>query len=170
VDWTQVFLTLGPAIVAGATGYLIARMNAGVELRRVDGENERLRAQHREDHLRNRQGTYHRFVNQEWQLQRLFATGRTDRLTREEWDAWTEDHQSLLAGVILFGTVEVVRVAEDLREIHERLYDSYLANAAAYPGSDFHDHMLAAFQKHHDELIAKRTELFRAMRGDIAPV
>jgi hypothetical protein len=170
MDWTQIVLTLGPAIVTGAVGYVVARKNADVELRRVEAENERLRAQHREDHLRNRQGTYHRLIDQELGLQRLFATGRAERLTRDEWDAWAAEHQFLLTGVVLFGTTEAARATEHLRSIHEQLYDSYLSNADAYPNlSDFHDHMLAALQKHHAQLMAARTTLLTVMRADVAP-
>jgi len=61
-DWTTIVTAIGASTVAGVTGYASARYSGKVAMRQIEAENERLREQHREDHLRNRQGTYHEFI------------------------------------------------------------------------------------------------------------
>jgi hypothetical protein len=70
-DWTTILTTFGAAGIAAAGGWYGARKTAEVSLKQADAENERLREQHREDHLRNRLGTYHDFVAADRELARM---------------------------------------------------------------------------------------------------
>jgi hypothetical protein len=82
-DWTTVATTLGAAGIAGlgglAGGWYGARKTAEVSIKQVEADNERLREQHREDHLRNRQGTYHNLLNALAAFRSLLYQGSTTR-------------------------------------------------------------------------------------------
>jgi hypothetical protein len=55
-DWTVILTSVGAAGVTGVFGYLGVRRSTDVTKTQTEAENERLRTQHQEDHLRNRQG------------------------------------------------------------------------------------------------------------------
>lgn len=68
-DWTVILTSAAAAGVTGGFGYLGIRRSTDVTKQQmaeettrsreqIEAENERLRIQHREEHLRNRQGTY----------------------------------------------------------------------------------------------------------------
>jgi hypothetical protein len=67
-------------------------------IQQITAENERLREQHREDHLRNRQNTYHAFMNYDQLMSSMFAYG-TEGVVREEYDRMSVEFLNLLNGV-----------------------------------------------------------------------
>jgi hypothetical protein len=90
-DWTIILTAVGTAFATGGLGYLGIRRSTDVTRYQVseetarahalsEAENERLRAQHREDHLRNRQGTYHNLLTAEQNL--AYALGPRGSVTR----------------------------------------------------------------------------------------
>lgn len=117
-DWTTVAaagVAGAAALGGGVLGYLGARVQARVGLRQVEADLERLREQHREEHMRNRQGTYHRFLNTAGRLRAIppeWAAVNDDE--RERASKAVEEFSSLLNGVELFGTREVRLAAEKL--------------------------------------------------------
>src|SRR3982751_1519721 len=115
-DWTTILTTIGASAVTGVVAWYGTRTSAEVANRQTHAEIERLREQHAEDHRRNRQTTYHRFLATDAHL-RMF-TNRLDKLDGDEVNefgavlvAW-RDH---ISGVRLFGT-ETVATAVDAYE------------------------------------------------------
>jgi hypothetical protein len=73
-DWTVILTAVGAAAVTGGFGGIrrstdVTKKQIAEETSRakdqIEAENERLRAQHQEDHLRNRQTTYHALLTAE---------------------------------------------------------------------------------------------------------
>jgi hypothetical protein len=124
-DWTIVATTLGASAITGAVGYFSAKWQGKVGLEQANQETRRLRLQHQEDHLRNRQNTYHEFLDEAATWERTKAT--TDAIfgvevqTPEQEETWQERNRRfrhLLNGVYLFGTEPVRRAAKDLFDLH----------------------------------------------------
>jgi hypothetical protein len=174
-DWTLITTTLGASAISATTAYLIAKRAAettagqvAAETTRIreqiEAENERLRVQHQEDHLRNRQGTYHAFLNVERDLQSRFAFGAT--LPRGEYDEWAELFFSHFNGVLLFGPESLRPPMEWLRSAHGSVYEDYMKDKS--PRS-FGEKMGAAYHAHLEDLLAAREACLDAMRADVAP-
>jgi hypothetical protein len=114
-DWTLIGTTVGAAAVTGAFGYGAAWLQARTQIHQADAELRRLRAQHAEDHLRNRQGTYHSFLSGMQEFE-----GIADRVQRagggteyeEAFYEWRQRQDHLYSGVRLFGSPEVVPLVE----------------------------------------------------------
>lgn len=120
-DWTVISTSLGAAGITGTVGYRTARWQGRVSLDQARMELEHLRAQHREDHLRNRQATYHEFLDEaSWwgriraETHAIFSEEEPD----EEVEAQLREAQArfrhLLNGVRLFGTSDVRAAADAL--------------------------------------------------------
>jgi hypothetical protein len=111
-DWTVILTAVGAAGVSGAFGYLGIRRSTDVTKKQIteetarmreqiEAENEKLRAQHREDHLRNRQGTYHLLLNADAELASALGQGIGQAQT-----AFSK-FSDLGNGAVLFGTESV---------------------------------------------------------------
>jgi hypothetical protein len=176
-DWTVILSTVGAATVAGGLtggfGYLGIRRSMEVTKKQMSeetarsheqivAENERLRAQHREDHLRNRQGTYHALMDADDEMVRVLREGTGDvkgALSRLG---------HLVNGAVLFGTESVehastvvhVQYLEVVQEAEKR---------AGGKGSMSPDDIRAIFQERGERIVAARTALIEAMREDVGP-
>jgi hypothetical protein len=93
------------ASITALTAVETAKTQAGVELARVKAENTRLRAQHREDERRNRQGTYHRLLAV-WNRLDAFATGYPPE-SDDQFRAAVDEASFLTSGVHMFGSPDV---------------------------------------------------------------
>jgi hypothetical protein len=164
-DWTLILTTVGATIgAAGITGlssYHLARKNGEVALRQVEAENERLRAQHSEDHLRNRQGTYHNFLNAERRFEWRVLRGEA---TQDDFLMFND----IANGVALFGAQPVAAVAAKLVSEYGAVFSAaQQAGRTDAPGSP--DQISAAYQTRKDVITQKRSALVHAMRADVAP-
>jgi hypothetical protein len=174
-DWTIVVTTLGASGITGFLGYASARFQAHAVISQVVAENDRLKLQHREDHLRNRQSTYHEFLDEAatfermtQQAQAVFGREPADidegaRLERNR------RFRHLLNGVRLFGTEEVRVAAERVQSLHDEIEREWwvlLAAAGAEregpPGVLFPQHRFQEWEQTIGSLVD-------AMRGDVAP-
>jgi hypothetical protein len=162
VDWTLVFTTIGSAAVTGAVGYLIARKNAEVDLKRLEADNERLRAQHREDHLRNRQATYHTFLVADRELYAEFVAGG---MTEEEYNETRKAWEYAAEGVRLFGT----EAARDAIDSLEELYEDVFFEAADPEAPDHVARVRAATTQNVLAWKEAHGRLLAAMRADVGP-
>jgi hypothetical protein len=161
-DWTLIVTAIGTASVTGIVGYGTAKLNTRTELRRIEAENERLRAQHREDHLRNRQGTYHLLLNVDRQY--------TDAiLRRENPRPWQRAFHDAAMGVVLFGT-EAARDAMNAVILtyadvwSEAIEQTGGSEPAVTPAA-----LLDAWHKLSSEMNARKDALLQAMRDDVGP-
>jgi hypothetical protein len=164
-DWTLIITTLGTAGLAGSFGYFTARQQNKVALRQIEAESDRLREQHREDHLRNRQGTYHAFIvaDEELGAHLTLPIG----IQPEEMDAVTRRHAYAAAGVMLFGASEVQVALAALQakyvEIGE-LLEPDPNNPAAFVRK-----ASEIYVAHVEELNELRYAVLDAMRADVGP-
>jgi hypothetical protein len=93
-DWTVILTAVGATGITAGLGYLGIRRTTDVTKKQIaeetarareqiEGENERLRTQHREDHLRNRQATYHALLTADSELADALGHGEGDALVGE---------------------------------------------------------------------------------------
>jgi hypothetical protein len=128
VDWTNVATAAIAASAGIGGGYFSGRWQAKVGFRQVDAEMTRLQATHAEEHLRNRQSTYHEFLDQAGTWERMAATTRHifgEEEPSEDAQAQGEEadrrFRHLLNGVLLFGTEPVRSAAKRLEDIHTQI-------------------------------------------------
>jgi hypothetical protein len=171
-DWTIVLTTVGAAGVTGGFGYLGIRKSTEVTKRQmaeetarsreqIQAENERLGAQHREDHLRNRQGTYHLLLDADQELASAFGQGIGDA------QAAFKKFSHLGNGVQLFGTDPVKNAVKEVlagyvyifREAKKRAGDRAVSPAD----------IRTVFEEQAGRIGAARTALLEAMREDVGP-
>ena len=158
--------------MTGGFGYLGIRRSTDVTKKQmaeetarareqIEAENERLRAQHREDHLRNRQGTYHALLTADLELASAFGQG-----IGEAQEAFAK-FSHLGNGAVLFGTDAVkeaitavlARYVVVFREAKKRVGDKPVTPAD----------IRAVFEEHSQQIGAARTALVEAMREDVGP-
>ena len=164
-DWSSVALagvTAAAGVLGGGIGYLGARLQARVGLRQVEIEIDRLNAEHAEDHLRNRQSTYHNFLDVE---QRYLAMMSREDFPRGLYDDWLADYHHTYDGVILFGTDHAREAAERLNETHKEIHRDYYREV----NGTFSARILRAYFAHQEDYRAGRQEMLDAMREDVAP-
>ena len=159
-DWTTIITTLGAAAIAAAGGWYGARKTAQVSLQAIRAENERLREQHREDHLRNRQTTYHLFLTADRDLENML-TGEMPH-TAEEQLALYREWRRLAIGCGLFGT-------EEVRRRSQQLFDEYMSVGKEIDARSDLATITAAFRAHQSAISKARESLIEAMRADVAP-
>jgi hypothetical protein len=162
-DWTTILTTLGAASIAAVGGWYGARKTAEVSLKQVGAENERLREQHREDHLRNRQGTYHDFLAADRELAMMVmeeVPGLDVPEAMNLYRRWTR----LAIGVQLFGT-------EEARAKVTKLVEEYAAvgKEVDLSGTPDQEQLTAAFRGRQREINTARDAVIEAMRNDVAP-
>jgi hypothetical protein len=160
-DWTLISTTLGTASITGLLGYVVAKRNGDVALRGVEAENGRLREQHREDHFRHRQGSYHDFLNAERAVRFRFATSGTGR-PAEEFIPLFGKLDDTYNGVILFGSPSVIETSEVLLDCYQqvsRMMDDEFGDAP--------DALSRALAQMSEPLEDARRELVIAMRDDV---
>ena len=88
------------SIVTGCTTWTASRHVARVELAKVNAENRRLKEVNREEERRNRQTTYHQFIDViNLVYQRLGA-----EISEQEQEEVCGEYNHLLSGVLIFGS------------------------------------------------------------------
>jgi hypothetical protein len=171
-DWTVVLtagLSVLGALFGGLLGYLGARQQARVSIRQTEAENERLRDQHREDHLRNRQGTYHRFLTLDRKYVAVFRGNLTlgRSATEEEAAAVVDAYEEASDGVVLFGTESASAAVLELQELWRSVLEEM--NQRGGGGTDFQRVASEVVGERREELRAARRQVIEAMRTDVAP-
>jgi hypothetical protein len=158
-DWTTVLVAVGPAAVTGLVGYLTARRNAAVALAGLTSENQRLREQYKEDHLRNRQTTYHDLLVAEARLQEVLRTYRGGQAVDPKQSERYDDLVKAGIGAMIFGTDQVRAGARLLLNLYAEIADQ----VTTY---DFGTKLL---EERDEDITSARIALTDAMRGDVAP-
>jgi hypothetical protein len=175
-DWTVILTAVGTAVVTGGLtgglGYFGIRRSTDVTRYQVEeesarayalsqAENERLRAQHREDHLRNRQGTYHNLITADQDLQFALGQGIGDP------NVAVDQFRHLGNGAVLFGSAAVKDAVTALlaqylgvvRDAQEIAGDEPLSPA----------HIRTAFANRWPQSHPASTAMIEAMREDVGP-
>jgi hypothetical protein len=153
--------------VTGLLGYGAARLHFDAALRQIEGENARLNAQHREDHLRNRQGTYHDALNAEFQLQATMSAFSLGLRPPTNMHVEFEKLMNVINGVELFGSEEAAKAARKLLHAYSAATEEARATDPTNPHSQ--RALAQALANHRARLTAARLEMLEAMRADVAP-
>jgi hypothetical protein len=171
-DWTVILTAAVTTGLTGGFGFLGIRRSTDVTKKQmaeetarahaqIEAEDERLRAQQREDHLRNRQATYHLLLDADQELASALGQGFGDA------QAAFEKFSHLGNGVQLFGAGDVKTAVTEVlagyvyifREAKKRAGDKAVTPA------DFR----AVFEERADRVNAARQALLEAMREDVGP-
>jgi hypothetical protein len=171
-DWTIILTSAGVAAITGGFGYLGIRRSTDVTKKQIaeetarareqiEAENERLRAQHREDHLRNRQATYHLLLDANQELASALGQG-----IGEAQEAFAK-FSHLGYGAQLFAPDPVKNAVTQVlagyvyifREAKKRAGDNPVTPAG----------IRAVFEEHKDRINAAQSALIEAMREDVGP-
>jgi len=86
-DWTPIATAAiagSSGIVGAGLGYLTARYQSNVEIRRIQSELDKVRIEHGEEHLRHRQAVYHDFS-----IASIASTRRTQSSPSKTWTSST---------------------------------------------------------------------------------
>jgi hypothetical protein len=153
-DWTPVAtaaISASSAVAGGALGYLTARYQSNVELRRVEAESERLKLQLSEPHLQHRQAVYHDFLDSAHRFHQAQAV--EPFANPDEYFRWARDFEHYLSAVRLFGIEPASNAAQALADA----IFSAMASAPNYVG-EAEDRFLRTWE-----------ECIQAMRQDTAP-
>src|SRR5438046_5509883 len=103
----------GVGMLGGAlTGWIAARAQIQVAAEQASAELKRLQAAHVEEHLRNRQNTYHQLLDVEREWARLLIQRK--KITPEQHAEWLVSYHHFNNGVVLFGSERVRAAAEAL--------------------------------------------------------
>ena len=171
-DWTVILTSGVVAGVTGGLGYLGIRRSTDVTKaqiaeetarasEQIAAENERLRAQHREDHLRNRQGTYHALLTADQELASAFGQG-----IGEAQEAFAK-FGHLGNGAVLFGTDAVKDAITAVLGQYVEVFREAKKRAGEKPVTPAD--IRTVFEERSQRIGAVRTALIEAMREDVGP-
>ena len=138
-------------VAGGVIGYGVAKIQSDVEIRRLEGEADRLRLTHEESHLQHRQALYHNLLDSAFQFH--LTQGGVVPQTDDEKRAWMRQWEHHLNAVRLFGTKDASDRAHDL----EQAIALGLGPISAYAG-ERQMRFLAAYEA-----------FIQAVRADTAP-
>ena len=179
VIWAAIVAVAGSlltGVIASITTYRISRHQSEValatvreqttvELAKLTGENERLRAQHREEQRRDRQATYLRLTAVIDQIDRQ---GNGDwPASDQELNATHEEFNSLYAGLMLFGAESVVDAAGDVVTALAVAGHHYSVLVREEPDKPRTLLWVRAYGPHRADLINAQSRLTVVMRGDL---
>jgi HPt (histidine-containing phosphotransfer) domain-containing protein len=161
-DWTIILTTLGASGITGAVAYTAAKTQGKTAIAQTEAETKRLRIGHAEEHLRNRQATYHNLLTV---LSRFDSVVWAGFLTGEgEFQQFLSECHHLINGAVLFGAEPVRQAAARLEDLINKIEIHVVA--ANLPFDE-------ALQEAHESLGADladvRRQLIDAMRTDVAP-
>jgi hypothetical protein len=134
-----------------------------VDLAKVNAENERLQQGHREEERRNRQSTYHQFLDSLILIYQLLGT-EADQAERSE---ICEGYNHLLAGVLLFGSTSVRDGAHNVNAVYERIWLALRAQRDENPEKSPEDCWQDATADLRDDFSSRTSVLVRLMHEDV---
>lgn len=158
-DWPSLLVTGLTSGLAGFGGsYLLSRAS----IRGVEGEMERLKTSHEEDHFRHRQGVYHDYLDA---LTALANLTTRSKLEPEDMTTWFALYSHRHNAVALFAAGHVTEAARgNVQPIVAQLFQDYDAGRGTVS-----DRLKRAFDTHGDRLSKARNDLVALMRADVAP-
>jgi hypothetical protein len=113
----------------GLITWAVSKNSSSVELAKVAAENERLLQANREDERRNRQSTYHQFIDV---LNLLFQSLGAE-VSEKEMEKVLTDYNHLISGVLLFGPPSVRNAAYDLNDVYAKIWPALAKQQESEP-------------------------------------
>lgn len=131
---TVAALTSGAGVLTSAVtafvAWRVSKNSSKVELRKITAENERLQHGPREEERRNRQSTYHKFLDV---LNLIFQILGTETEKDERHEICSE-YNHLLSGVVLFGPPTVRDGAYALNRVYRSIWPALREEEDQHPG------------------------------------
>jgi hypothetical protein len=174
--WAALIAVIGSGSAAALTGLLTLRstkaqaavtiraveQQGAVELAKVEAENRRLQAQHREDERQRRQGMYSTLFQQ---LNRMGQVGVNGRPMDEAgWHALHTDFFFALTDVLLTAPESVRRAGGEYADAYNDAMKDPDGNEADSDVVSF----ARGYRKHRQQILEAQTGLLSAMRNDLA--
>lgn len=119
--------------VTAAVTWAVSKNSSSVELAKVTAENERLLQANREDERRNRQSTYHQFID----ILNLFFQALGTETPEEDIDKVVKEYNHLISGVLLFGPPSVRSAAYDLNDVFAKIWPALAEEQEAEPENPY---------------------------------
>ena len=129
------------ASVGALTTYKVSRRNAEttvsmatsqheVDMARIEAENQRLQQSNQEEERRNRQSTYHRYLDVLLEIFQLMGSATSP----EQISEFRKNFRHLHAGVVLFGPPPVGKAAYKVAEIYSEMSPAVERERQENPG------------------------------------
>lgn len=149
--------------VTAAVTWAVSRNSSSVELAKVTAENERLQQTNREEERRNRQGTYHDFINAMHGVYRFLGMK-----VKEPWkkDPF-EQYSRLSSGVMLFGPPSVRQKVMELNRIYNRLWLALQDEEQRHPEKPSEECWASATSGLKEEFNVCAKDLIALMHADV---
>lgn len=153
---------LTSAITASVT-WRVSKNSSSVELEKVAAENERLQQGNREEERRNRQSTYHQFLDVLTQLfQSLGAETEYDKV-----ESICNNYVHLLSGVLLFGPPTVRDGAHAVNEVYAKIWPALTVETEKNPEKPYSERWRDATAVLEEEFNDAVYELTGLMHADV---
>jgi hypothetical protein len=156
MDWT----TVAVAAITGAVGYAGAWKQSQTSVHQASEETQRIRLQHVEEHLRNRQGTYHQFLKSLRELDSLMIGWAP--ITEETLAEWRDRYVLYRSGIDLFGTGPVIAATGDVADALTKAFPRVEADPVRQEA------IRRTYREHRRDVTNARNALTEAMRADVA--
>lgn len=161
-DAATVLLALGPAAITGLLGYYGARLQAQTSLEQAAAQTRELLLQHSEGKRQHRQGTYHEFLRLMYGLDLML--GGFAPLSRQAFDTWLAEFQSLYGGMDLFGSRDVRALMPAMRNALDQIGLQAQRDRGSAP---FEERFAAAYRRDRGRISDAMTAITDAMRADV---
>ena len=129
----------------------------------MNAENDRLRQSNREDERRNRQSTYHNFIDVLNGIYQLLGM----KIKEAEEDEVFTNYHHLAAGAMLFGPPSVRNRVGAVSGVYNRIWDELRDEQKNHPERSEDEHWAAATRDLRDEFKKCVNDLIQVMHEDV---
>ena len=150
------------AVTAFVT-WRVSKNSSSVELAKVNAENERLSQKNQEDERRNRQSTYHQFIDA---FSSVFQSLGTETPKDERYES-CNNFNHLLSGVLIFGPPSVREGAYDLNEVYNKIWPALAKQESDNPEKPPLECWRDATAPLKDDFSLRGSELIPLMHADV---
>jgi hypothetical protein len=149
--------------ITGLVTWKVSKNSSSVELVKVAAENHRLQYGNQEEERRNRQATYHQFLDVIVFVFQILGV-RADEAERK---SLLDSYNHLLSGVLLFGDPSVRKGAYNLNTLYNAMLAAHEAEMASNPEKSDAECWQVATTQRADEFKACASKLVQLMHEDV---
>ena len=149
--------------ITGLVTWKVSQRSASVELAKVEAENERLQYGSREEERRNRQSTYHEFLDAATAVYQFLGFPAADDVRGEA----CSNYGHLLSGVVLFGPPSVREGAYAINIIYQRIWPALETEEEENPEKEPAERWRDATAQFKDEFGNAISAVIHLMHADV---
>lgn len=164
---TTALIAIGPAVVSGALGYAVARLQSKATTAQSEAETERLRRQHAEAARQQRQAAYHELLALMYRLDSLVAGMGPDPFSKSALDGWLGQFQLLYGSIDLFGTDAVRQETAAIKREIDAIGAAARRRAGGTRSTGFAEEFVPAYVDGRAKLRVAVGNVVDAMRIDV---